>query len=76
MARATRQHVVADCLSDLVEPYVKFAEQGWIYTVGYCGLIVLVFCCVAMVWKLAVELNRARPGAGRNRPTRAGLAPA
>jgi len=36
-----------------VEPWLKLGEQAWLFSLGYGVLLVLVLCCVGMVFTLA-----------------------
>ena len=56
----------------LIEPYLKLAEQGWMYTFGYLFLTAFVLACAAMVWNSKEVI--ARPH-GEHKPEHAPSAP-
>jgi len=39
----------------LIEPFMDLTPQKWMWTVGYGILLVLVFACVALIWKASGE---------------------
>jgi hypothetical protein len=45
----------------VIEPYTRLLTQGWIYTVGYLGLIAFVLTCAAMVWKSKNATGHLKP---------------
>ncbi|MFN0146086.1 MAG: spermidine synthase [Dehalococcoidia bacterium] len=54
----------------LVEPRLRLAEQGWVWTIGYGALVVGLAACGAAVWR------REAPTRGAAPPSRAAALPA
>jgi hypothetical protein len=36
-----------------VEPWLRLGEQAWLFSIGYCVLVVAVLICIGVVFKLA-----------------------
>jgi len=45
----------------LIEPYFRLQQQGWLWSFGYGGLLVLMAACAFFTWR-SQRLNPVRPG--------------
>jgi hypothetical protein len=47
----------------LIEPYLRLPTQGWVWAVGYGGLLLAAAVCAVLVWRAPAAVETATPPA-------------